>query len=279
MTQIQQNSVHMEEKLDSKKILKEKGKTSNIFLSFYYWGTMILLTLFYGIRVTPYILAKNPEEVHRIATLWGRAIVKLTNIEIEVFEKEKIYRGGPLIIISNHQSLFDIFIFYSFLDVSFRWMAKASLFKLPIIGPSMKAAGYIPVVRDDRKQAMQSLFEAADQIQKGKSVIIFPEGTRGKIDGKLLPFKKGSFILAKKAGVVLQPVVIWGSNYIIPVERDKFFQRVYPGKVWAKVCDPIKPEVYEKMSTDELSDYVRNILETNIEFLKQIEEKEVKAKG
>ncbi|GIX43424.1 MAG: hypothetical protein KatS3mg129_3157 [Leptospiraceae bacterium] len=264
-----------QQSLDIKKILKEKKRKSNLFLSLYYWIGVILLTIIYGIRVTPYIIGKKAEETHRIAILWGRAIAKFTGIEIEVYDKEKVYKDGPVIILSNHQSLFDIFILYSFLDISFRWMAKQSLFKLPIVGPAMKAAGYIPVEREDRKKAMQSLFEAADQIKQGKSVIIFPEGTRGKIDGKLLPFKKGSFILSKKANVVLQPIVIWGSQYIIPVERDKFFQRVYPGKVWAIVCDPIFPEQYKNMSVDELSDYIREIMEEKIEFLKQKEEEEL----
>jgi 1-acyl-sn-glycerol-3-phosphate acyltransferase len=261
---------------DIKQILKEKNRKSNIFLSLYYWAGMILITLIYWIRVTPYILAKKAEDVHRIAILWGRAIAKFTRIDIEVYNKEKIYKDGPVIIISNHQSLFDIFIFYSFLDISFRWMAKKSLFSLPIIGPSMKAAGYIPVEREDRKKSMESLFAAAEQIKNGKSVIIFPEGTRGKIDGNMLPFKRGSFILAKKSNVVLQPVVLWGSQYIIPVERDKFFQRVYPGKVWAIVSDPIFPDQYKNMNADELSNFIRKIMEEKIEFLKQKELEELK---
>lgn len=261
----------MEKNIDTKEILKAKGRKSNFILSLYYWIGIIFLTIIYGIRVTPYILLKKPEQVHQIAFLWGKAIVKFSKIEIEVFDREKIYRNGPVIFVSNHQSLFDILIFYSFLDVSFRWMAKKSLFKLPIVGPAMKAAEYIPVEREDRKKAMQSLFEAAEQIRSGKSVIIFPEGTRGKIDGNMLPFKKGSFILAKKANVVIQPIAIWGSQYIIPVERDKFFQRIYPGKVWAKVCNPIFPEEYKNLSVDELSEHLRKVLEENIAFLKQKE--------
>ncbi len=265
----------MNTSLNIKQILKEKKRKSNIFLSLYYWMGMIIITILYGIRVTPYILQKKSEETHRIATLWAKAIAKFVGIDIEVYDKEKVYKDGPVIFICNHQSLFDIFILYSFLDISFRWMAKKSLFSLPIIGPSMKAAGYIPVEREDKKKAMQSLFEAADQIKNGKSVIIFPEGTRGKIDGKLLPFKKGSFILAKKANVVLQPIAIWGSQYIIPVERDKFFQRVYPGKVWVIVGDPIFPEHYKDKNTDELSDYIRTILEEKIEILKEKENLEL----
>ncbi|MFN3604428.1 MAG: lysophospholipid acyltransferase family protein [Leptonema sp. (in: bacteria)] len=266
----------MVQELDIKKILKQKGRKSNLLISLYYWIGIILLTILYGIRVTPYIFLKKQEEVHRIAILWGKAIVKFSKIQIQLYDVEKVYKRGPVIFICNHQSLFDVFIFYSFLDVSFRWMAKQSLFKLPIIGPSMKAAGYIPVEREDKKKAMQSLFDAAEQIQSGKSVIIFPEGTRGKIDGEMLPFKKGSFILAKKANVVIQPIAIWGSQYIIPVERDKFFQRIYPGKVWAKVGEPISPEDYKNLSVEELSNYLRKILEENISFLKKEELKTLK---
>jgi hypothetical protein len=70
--------------------------------------------------------------------------------------------------------------------------------------------------------------------------------------------------------------VLWGSQYIIPVERDKFFQRVYPGKVWAIVSDPIFPDQYKNMNVDELSNFIRKIMEEKIEFLKQKELEELK---
>ncbi|MCS7204137.1 MAG: 1-acyl-sn-glycerol-3-phosphate acyltransferase [Leptospiraceae bacterium] len=261
--------------INIKEFLKQKKRTTNLILSLYYWLGMILITIVYSIIAAPYIITKNEEKVHKFAIRWARTILKFSKIQIEVYNKEMIYTAGPSIIISNHQSLFDIFIFYSFLDISFRWMAKKSLFSIPIIGPSMKAAGYIPVEREDKKKAMQSMFEAAEQIRNGKSVIIFPEGTRGKIDGKLLPFKKGSFILAKKANVVLQPIVIWGSQYIIPVDRIRKIPRIYPGKVWAMVCNPVYPDEYKNMSVDELSDHIRNILEAHIEILKKKELEEL----
>ncbi|MFN3246325.1 MAG: hypothetical protein ACK42K_06460, partial [Leptonema sp. (in: bacteria)] len=88
--------------LDIKQILKEKNRKSNILISLYYWIGMILITILYGIRVTPYILAKKPEDVHKIAIKWGNAILKFTGIEIELYDKEKIYKDGPVIIISNH---------------------------------------------------------------------------------------------------------------------------------------------------------------------------------
>lgn len=226
----------------------------------------MLVTLFYGLLVMPLVLVRASNAIHWFATMWGRTILKLSFSSVTVNGREKIYRDGPVIFLSNHQSMFDIGMFYHFLDVAvqFRWMAKASLFKIPIMGWAMKAAGYIPVERDDRKKALQSMFNAAEQIRQGKSVIIFPEGTRGTPEGRLLKFKKGGFILAKKANVTLQPVTIWGAHEIMPPQRDQKLQRLNRGHIFVTIHDPIAPEEYAHLSADELSEKIRQIIESSM---------------
>ncbi len=118
------------------------------------------------------------------------------------------------VIISNHQSMADILIlFNAFLH--FKWVAKKSLFNLPLLGWNMRFNGYVPIDRGDERSREKCMQHCRDWLQKGSSVLFFPEGTRSK-DGKLLPFKKGAFRLALETGHDILPIVIKGSLHAIP---------------------------------------------------------------
>jgi 1-acyl-sn-glycerol-3-phosphate acyltransferase len=115
----------------------------------------------------------------------------------------------------NHQGNFDILALFAGLPVQFRWLAKEELFRIPLFGFAMRRTGYIPVDRSDHKKAIRSMAEAARRIRAGTSVIVFPEGTRS-LDGQLLPFKKGGFVLAIDAAAPIVPVAIHGSHDVMP---------------------------------------------------------------
>jgi len=232
----------------------------------WFWGIGITIVVLFFCMICA--LLRQPRWIHKIAFLWGKSITFFCRTDIQVEGKEKIYRDGPVIFVLNHQSLFDILIIYNFLDVQFRWMAKASLFKIPVFGHAMKAADYIPVERGDRKLALKSLFDAAEHVRQGTSVVIFPEGTRGHPDGSMLPFKKGGFILAKKAQVTIQPITLWGANQIVPVDRTRTIQRIYPGVARAVIHDPILLEDYKDLSADQLSDKVEAVIKGPMDRLK-----------
>ncbi|MCB1179614.1 MAG: 1-acyl-sn-glycerol-3-phosphate acyltransferase [Leptospiraceae bacterium] len=238
------------------------------------WILILTLTVFLSLFILILSIFRAQNWIHNIATLWGTIIAFLSGTEIEVVGKEKIYKDGPVVILSNHQSMFDIIIFYSILNIQFRWMAKSSLFKIPVGGWAMSAAGYIPVERDDPKKAKKSLFSAAQKIKNGASVILFPEGTRGKEDGKMLPFKKGGFVLAKLAGVTIQPVTIWGANKAIPKQKGKWIQRFYKTLVQVHIHDPIPPSEVKEMKQEELSNRIRETLETPMSKMKLRQEVE-----
>lgn len=95
-----------------------------------------------------------------------------------------------------------------------RWVAKASLFKVPFLGWAMKASGYVSVEREDRKNAYKAFMVAIDKVKKGNSVVIFPEGTRSD-DGSIGAFKKGSCLLALRSNAPATPVTIIGTWEII----------------------------------------------------------------
>ena len=115
----------------------------------------------------------------------------------------------------NHQSALDIYALLFSLPLSFKWIAKRQLFMIPFIGWAMKRAGYISLDRENPREALKAMGDAARKIREGLNIIIFPEGTRSK-DGVLLPFKKGGFSLALRAGVPIMPVGIIGTNKLQP---------------------------------------------------------------
>lgn len=151
------------------------------------------------------------------ARVWARLSLGLAGVSVTLRGAEQL-PPGPVILMSNHQSNFDILSLLSTLPRQIHWIAKKELFEIPIFGPSMRRGGYIPLDRGDGRKAMKSMDDAARMVREGRSVVMFPEGTRSP-DGRLLPFKRGGFMLARKAGVPVVPVTINGSGRINPASR------------------------------------------------------------
>jgi 1-acyl-sn-glycerol-3-phosphate acyltransferase len=121
----------------------------------------------------------------------------------------------PAVFIGNHTSLFDPPLMISTLPCRPVFVAKRELARVPFLGWVIWLAEFIFIDRRDRSAAMASLEEAAIRISAGQSIVAFPEGTRSP-DGRLLPFKKGAFALAFKAGVPVVPFAIHGGPGILP---------------------------------------------------------------
>ena len=152
----------------------------------------------------------------------------------KVVGRERVPRTGGLIVASNHVSFWDPPLVGSALPRELSFLAKEELFRVPLFGGAMRRAGYIPLDRSDGRRALKSMSAAAAQIRNGSSVVVFPEGTRTS-DGKLLPFKRGGFLLAAKSGVAIVPFTINGSMAINPRNR----MELYPGVIRIRFADPI----------------------------------------
>jgi 1-acyl-sn-glycerol-3-phosphate acyltransferase len=199
--------------------------------------------------------SKTGNSVHGVAQLWGRSILWVSGIKVQVDGLEYIDPDRSAIYMSNHQSNFDIPVFFSALPVQFRWLAKAELFKIPIFGRGMRGAGYISIDRSDRKSAVKSLARAAESIRNGKSVLIFPEGTRTS-DGNLLPFKSGGFILAIDAGVPIVPMAVHGTFEVMPKHRNI----IRRDRVRIVLRPPIDATAYTRHAKNELMEHVRSAI-------------------
>ena len=227
-------------------------------LVIYCW--IIIATIVLGfLAIVVSFFSKNGNSVHRIAQLWGRSILWVGGIWTQTTGFNNDLNDRSFIFMSNHQSNFDIPVLYSALPVQFRWLAKAELFRIPIFGSSMKGAGYISIDRSNRKSAFYSLAKAVEAIRNGTSVMIFPEGTRSR-DGKLLPYKKGGFVMAVDAGVPIVPVVITGTHAIMPKGRlliRRQCVRVHIGR-------PIETESFTRKSKDDLMVKVQSAMQEMI---------------
>jgi 1-acyl-sn-glycerol-3-phosphate acyltransferase len=170
------------------------------------------------------------------ARLWSRLLLLSSGViwrrEVEVpLDPRRAY-----VLLSNHQSLYDIPLLLATLPLPARFMAKAELFRIPVFGWSLRVGGFIPVERGAGKGARESFRAATARVASGGSVLLFPEETRSR-DGRLLPFKRGGFLLAQKAGLPVVPVGIQGTLGVR--ERDSF--RIHPGRVVIRYGTPIEP--------------------------------------
>jgi 1-acyl-sn-glycerol-3-phosphate acyltransferase len=198
---------------------------------------------------------------HRHARLWGTLGLLMAGVRVEVAGAERIPADVPLIFMSNHQGNFDILALYRAIPRQFAWIAKEELFNIPVFGHSMRRAGYIPLDRSDGRRALKSVEAAAAAITGGKSVVIFPEGTRTR-NGKLLPFKKGGFVLAAKSGAPVVPVTINGSMEINPCTRIA----LYPGTIRITFGKPIRPSGSDNAARDRLLAQVHAAIDAGLEM-------------
>jgi 1-acyl-sn-glycerol-3-phosphate acyltransferase len=206
------------------------------------------------------IFDANGRLYHAHARLWSRIALLVAGVKVEVSGAELIPRDQPLIFMGNHQGNFDILALFLAIPQRFSWLAKEELFKVPVFGHSMRRAGYIPLKRGDGRDALRSLDIAAARIRTGASVIIFPEGTRTP-DGNLLPFKKGGFVLAGKAGVPIVPFTVNGSRQINPRNRIE----LYPGTLSIRFGTPIPTAGKGGRQREELLVDVRQAIAAQLE--------------
>jgi 1-acyl-sn-glycerol-3-phosphate acyltransferase len=183
----------------------------------------------------------------RIQRAWGAALLRFTGIRVEVRGREQI-PDRPVVFISNHASFVDIWALLAVLPGSPRFVAKKEFMYFPIMGQAMRAIGHIYIDRAKRTSAFASYDRAAEAIRRGVSAVVFAEGTRSRT-GKLLPFKKGPFVLAIAAQVPIVPVCCWGTYERMP----KGSITPTPGTVELRFGPPIPTAGLVHDDRDELS--------------------------
>lgn len=207
-------------------------------------GTLLILFSF---------VDSSGKSLHVLARAWAWGILKAAGVRVEVKGLENLSHNSPQILASNHQSYFDIFALMAYIPIPCGWLTKKELFLIPIFGLAMKRFGNVRIDRSDHEKAQESLRIAARRIREGRSLLIFPEGTRSP-DGHLLPFKKGCYYLAEASDAPVIPISISGSFHIMP--KKQF--RVRPGSMHMVIGSPLR---VERSSPNEREDFMTRLRE------------------
>ncbi|MDR1510008.1 MAG: 1-acyl-sn-glycerol-3-phosphate acyltransferase [Synergistaceae bacterium] len=150
---------------------------------------------------------------------------------------DNIPKNTPVIVASNHASYADPPLIGCVFPGRLRYLAKESLFRVPLLGFFIRALGAVPVKREDSQRAGAVMKNLLYMLKNGDSVLLFPEGSRSP-DGRIKPLEAGAAYLSVKAGVPVLPVYVSGSFYAWP--RGKMFPR--PSKLTLTVSRPIYPD-------------------------------------
>src|ERR1700761_3656963 len=200
-------------------------------------------------------LRGNVRAMYRWAMGIARLGVRAAGIRVRIEGLENIPQGRSCIFMSNHVSNLDAPILLPTLPGMASVFLKKELMRIPLLGTAMRMGKYVPVSRGhSREEARKSVEAAADALRSGMHIFVFPEGTRSP-DGKLLPFKKGAFFLAAETGAPIIPVVISGTERMMP----KNTLRITPGEAYVKFLQPIRPQ--DASSRVELMERVRAAME------------------
>jgi 1-acyl-sn-glycerol-3-phosphate acyltransferase len=203
--------------------------------------TLVALSLPAAAVLIPYTLVTGNVEPLNAAGCWiARTAVRVAGIRIRFQGRERIPTHRAAIFMANHVSNLDPPALIANLPKRTAVFLKSSLMKLPILGYAFKLGEYIPVDRDGSvESAKKSIDFACNVLAKGVSITTFVEGHRSR-DGRLQPFKKGPFYLAKNSGALCVPVSIYGTEKILP----RGSSRIFPGTAHVVFHEPIDPANY-----------------------------------
>ena len=167
---------------------------------------------------------------------WSKLTCWIFLVKVKVKGRENIDKNKSYIFVSNHQGAFDIFAIYGFLDHNFKWLMKKSLEKIFLVGAACKNAKHIFVDDSKISAIRETIAKSEETLKDGMSLVIFPEGSRSW-NGKMIPFKRGAFMLAGEFNLPVVPVTIEGSFKAMP----RFAKQVSPSTIVLTIHSPIYP--------------------------------------
>lgn len=224
------------------------------------WAASATIIVFFPITVAG-LLSRTGNLAFSISRLWAYFLLGVSFVRTEIKNKEKIQKGTSYIIISNHQSLFDILALVTVLGVQFRWFIKTEVLKIPLFGYALYASRNIFIDRANTVKAIESINKGMERLPKGASVLVFAEGTRSP-DGQIHEFKKGGFVTAIRWKLPILPVTINGSRRVLP----KGSLAAKPGKMQVVIGDPIDTSAYSTDTAQDLIARTRQAVIANFDY-------------
>ena len=220
-----------------------------------FWAISLTLLLFFPIVIAA-LLGKQGNAAFHGTQIYAWIILKVCGIRLKVRGKENIEPGQRYVILSNHASYLDPPALVLALGLQFRWVIKKEVRKVPLFGLALEASRNLFIDRSKGSDALDSIKRGVAQLPDNTSVLIFPEGTRSW-DGKMLPFKKGGFVIAKDGQLPILPVSIRGSHQRLPKGRAAFSR----GEIEIVIHPPVATG---DLSLDDLMTDVRNSIASSL---------------
>jgi 1-acyl-sn-glycerol-3-phosphate acyltransferase len=202
-----------------------------------FWLLMLFSTLLFpGLWLLKLLRLKNAHRNYIVAatTFWSRTLFAVAGVRVHLRGKENLPDHERICFISNHQSYGDIPVFIGFLGRRVGFIAKKELSRVPILATWIKALNCVFIDRGRAMQAMRGIEEGMARIEEGRSIVLFPEGTRAK-DGKMKSFKAGGILMAMRQNITIVPVTIDGLYRVYELTG-----KVTPADVTVTIHSPIE---------------------------------------
>ena len=222
---------------------------------------VLFLVLSIPIMFVEWIIGKFNRDLKDRSSLaivnWAfRCVRFLAGTKVEYIGEENIPTDTPVLYIGNHRSFFDIVLTYVRVPRPTGYISKKEIEKVPLLNIWMRNLNCLFLDRENVREGMQTILAAIDMMKNGKSVCIFPEGSRNKEEGTLLPFHEGSFKIAVKSGCPIVPMTINNSAAIFE-NQFPFIKRAH---VIIEYGKPVYPKELPKENQKHLGEYVSNII-------------------
>jgi len=211
-------------------------------------GAIFGTTVFGGIGMILGLFFRSRRVMAWVARNWSRSMLIPSGAKLIFEGRDRLDPDQSYFLVGNHQSALDIPILMMAFDGDIRFMAKDSLFRIPILGRVMHQYGYIPIDRKSARTTIRALQAALARMKDDPiSFAVFPEGTR-TTDGRLLPFRKGAMKIALLSGMPIVPFTIDGAWRV----NNRARMAVVPGPIRVVFHEPIPVEVLATMDSAEL---------------------------
>jgi 1-acyl-sn-glycerol-3-phosphate acyltransferase len=223
------------------------------------WAGIATLVLAMPI-ISAGLLSRTGNLAFSLSKIWAWTMLAVSFVRTEIKNRDRIEPKTSYIIISNHQSLYDILALVTTLGIQYRWFIKKEILRVPLFGYGLYASRNIFIDRSNTARAIESINRGIDRLPKGVSIMVFAEGTRSP-DGRIQEFKKGGFVTAVRRSIPILPVTVNGSRRVLPKGSLAF----KPGKIQVVIGDPIDTGGYSSETVDQLINRTRQAIIANFD--------------